>query len=320
MFKARSLIISLVLSFSAAAAIAAKPPPEQPPEQTNEEKKKSLGAVIVEKNKDLSEKIDDVAKDVDLAIAGRKLVDVHNQTQIIIRNQVIWAEGGAVSYTPLLAVRLHLPNVEKKWQLRFSTDADEEEYRGVNRNRIKTAPIKRNYGGSVGVIQKLGNITAEFEPRIEYRDKAMVSYYLRLKSAATSPRLSLYPELHLFARADSGVGEFFAFNFDVPLSKKLVFSSINEEQYMDRERLFSTNNGVRLNYEFTERLSQGFSLMFESSNRPSYHLDRYTFATGIVYKLLNNVIHVGFVPYLAFARPLEFRGSPGLNLELNFIF
>ncbi|MDZ4676720.1 MAG: hypothetical protein SGI74_04345 [Oligoflexia bacterium] len=276
---------------------------------------------LIERNIEISKKIDEFATDIDVGLSGQNNRDVsfRNLTQVTLRSEANWAENGAFTYKPFLDLRLHLPNFEKKWQLKFST-SDEEQVRGVNKNRVRTAPSRQNYGGGVGLAQQLGQVIAEFEPRVEFLDGVRHSYILRLKTKTENSFFTIRPEAELFVRSYAGAGEFFSINTDIPLYKTAVLTIINEEQYVDRENVFSTNNGIRIGYDYNDSMSQGYSLIFESSSRPNYHLDRYVVATGFSHKIFQNILHYTIVPYLAFPRTLDFKGSPGLNLELKLIF
>ncbi len=280
---------------------------------------KKIEKSLIEQDIKIANKIDEFASDIDTAMSGSNSAG-RNRTNIVLRNQLNWAEGGTFTYTPHIDLNLRLPNLEKKWQLKFTTyDADEVD-RGINRGRVKTTPIAENYGGSVGLLQKLGRITTEFQPRVEIKNPVTLSYLLKFRTNIEEKILTFKPELQLFARSDSGVGQFTSFNFDIPLYKTLALTLINEEQYQDRANIFSTNEGLSFGFSYNDYMTQSLSLMYESSSRPNFHLDRYIIASGFTHKIYKNVLHYTVVPYLAFPRNLDFKGSPGVNFELDIIF
>jgi hypothetical protein len=283
-------------------------------------KEEPLDQKLIDNDILLRKKLDNIANGVDLALAGKKLVSTPNRTQITIRNQVYDPEGGPFQYKPHFDLRLNLPNVEKEWLLKFSTYDENQESRGINRDRLKTAPIRDEYATSVGLLQKLGEVNAEFEPRLEYRDGLQMSYIARFTSTATNKLLTLHPEAQLFAKSDSGVGEFFGINCDLPIYKTIGLTIINEEQYLDQVNVFTTNNGFTVGFAYNDSMSQGTSLLFESSSRPNYQLDTYSIASGFTHKLYKNIFHYNITPYLSFPRNLDFKGSPGVNAEVDIIF
>jgi hypothetical protein len=275
---------------------------------------------LIKENIKIRAKLDNLANNIDLALSNKDHSTTVNPTKIIIRNQFGWGEGGAFNYQPALDLNLHLPNLEKKWKLKFTTYDEDQETRGVNKNRIKPVPINNNYGGSVGFFQNLGNINVEFQPRVELRNGIQVSYISKFTTKLEAPHIVVHPEAQLFARSDSGVGQYFSLDTDFLLSSSTTFTIINEEQYLDLVNIFSTNNGVAIGHVFNDRMSQNVSMIFESLSRPNYHLERYTVATGFSQKLYKNILHYSIQPYLAFSRSLDFKGSPGLNFEFDLIF
>ncbi len=290
-------------------------------EPAKEQEEKSLRDIIVDRNKQISNHIDAAAKRVDNALGGGELDKKPNLTHIIVRQRLDWAiVDSLLAYNPYLDLRLRLPKFEKKWQLKFTTYDEDQVDRGINRNRLQTTPVRQTYGGDVGFFHKLGNINTEFQPRVEFREGLQTSYILKFSSPYSAPPLGFSPELQLFAKSDQGVGEFVAFNIDIHLYRSLTMSLINEEQYVDQDNIFSTNSGLRFSHSYNELMNQMYAIIFESSSRATYHLDRYTVEAGFTHRLLKNVIHYSLIPYLAFNRDLAFRGSPGVILEVNLIF
>src|SRR5277367_6019905 len=105
------LFISILMLFSWVSYGAPIKPEEEKPEN-----------LIIDEDVKITKAIDSAATSIDLALAGgKKLVNTLNVTRLTIRNQINWPQGGPFAYTPHLDVRLHLPNLEKKWQLKFIT-------------------------------------------------------------------------------------------------------------------------------------------------------------------------------------------------------
>ncbi|MBK9294216.1 MAG: hypothetical protein IPM57_07190 [Oligoflexia bacterium] len=283
--------------------------------------KKKIKQRLIEANIGISKGIENVAQGIDEGLSGKKTGKT-NLTQFIIQNQFVWREGGNFLYRPHLGFRLHFPNLEDRLRLQFSTADDVRENTGINRSRVKTEPVKSSYGAGVGLVQKLGDINTEFEPRVDYQDRVLLSYILKFKSRAdtTGKMFSIRPELQLFARTDSGLGEFFSINSDLVIYKSLVLTFVNEEQYVDMENMFSTNHGLVLSYSYSDQVSQNISYIIESISRPTFHLSRYTVATAVTHKIIKNILHYTIMPFLEFPRRLDYKGSPGISIEASIIF
>jgi len=275
---------------------------------------------LVQSDIDITKAIDEAASSVDVALTGKRIVRTTNTTRVTIRNQINWPQGGPFAYTPHLDLRLRLPNLEKKWRLKFITYDEDQEERGINKNRLKTSPLQRDYAGSIGFLQKLGRVNLEFEPRLQFQNGLQLSYFSRLTSTAEMKYLTFRPEAQFFAKTDSGVGQFLGGDVDFPIYKTLVFTLIDEEQYQDRVNLLSTNNGIGFSWNYSDLLSQNATLLFESTNRPNFQLALYTVATAFTQKIYKNVLHYTVQPYLAFSNTVDFVGAPGINFELDIIF
>jgi len=275
---------------------------------------------ILEMNDEISRKIDDIAKSLDVYLADKEYVDEENRTRIVLRNNFHWTEGATFSYKPHISVRLHLPNLQRKWQLRITSYDEDEEERGINKNRFQTEEQEEEYGTSFALFQDLGKVRTEFRPRLEITDSVETSYLLKFSSDADILWFSINPELQLFARSDDGTGQFAAINFDFQVTSSNMLTLINEEQYTDGDNTFSTNNGLKWTHLYNERMSQEYAVIFESNNRATYHLSKWTFSPSFRHKLFKNVTHYSLTPYLTFEEENEFHGRAGVKLNVDFIF
>lgn len=164
------------------------------------------------------------------------------------------------------------------------------------------------------------NITAEFRPRLEFSDRLQSSYLFKFWSNTERGDFSINPELQFFARSDSGTGEFFALNFGYQLSVDNMLKLLNEEQYTDGDNTFSTNHGLIWRHIYNNLISFENSLIFESHNRATYHLDQYVYRSSFHYKYWKNVLHFSVTPYLLFEKEMKFHPAAALDLRIEFIF
>src|SRR4051812_16376735 len=67
---------------------------------------------VIDKNIEISKKIDAAAEDLDVYAANKRYSQVPNKSRVIFHNGFSWAEGGAFKYSPHVGVRLHLPNLQ----------------------------------------------------------------------------------------------------------------------------------------------------------------------------------------------------------------
>ena len=275
---------------------------------------------LMEQKQAVSNKIGEYAHDLDIYAANKKYVSDANKTRLIIYNSFSLKEGGERTYRPYLGLHLHLPNLQRKLQLRFTTYKEDAETRGVSKSRYRTKPSDPVYSTSLTLFQDLGSIKTEFRPLVEFNKKVQTSYLLRFWNSTEIGFVSIEPEGQLFARSDTGTGQFTGLNFGFKLNPDNNLTLINEEQYTDGDNTLSTNHGLRWNHAYSEILFFENSLIFESNNRPAYHLDRYIYRFTFEHQIRKDTLHYSLTPYLSFEKDQNFRPISGLDLRVELIF
>jgi hypothetical protein len=270
----------------------------------------------------LSDRIDAIADSIDLFLARKRTVEIHkkNPTTVRINNSTYSSEGAGLKNNWGLNVGLRLPNLEKSWALRFTTYDENTEERGVRRNTLRETPRPENYGTSLALFRQLGSIKTTFRPRIELRNPLRVSHMLRFEATAEENKFLIRPKVELFATPSKGTGVFTGLNFEYDLNKYFSLSQFNESEYEEGRNLFSVDNGFTLGQIISEEISVVYTFLFESSSRPSYHLDQYVFATSWRESLYKRVVEFTVTPNISFPRSLAYKGHVGANLGISLIF
>ena len=313
-----SIVLWSVPFFCASSLLSAEDSSKE--NETQEQTLSTIEDSLIEKNKEISEKIDESVIALDLYLAKKSYDDVENKSTLKIHNNFSWEEGKGVKYSPHIGLKLHLPHFQKKWQLQLTTYDEDKSERGINKNRSDTEKTEDNFGTSFGIVEELGRIKTEFRPRLEYNNKFQSSYLLKFSSEADAGFFKVQPELQLFARSDSGTGEYFGLNCSLELDRENGIILINEEQYTDGDNTLSTNHGLRYSHIYSRSLEQEITFMGEASNRDVYHIERYILKTKFLHRLYHNVLHYQLTPFLVFAKQKEFAVSPGLNFSFEIIF
>lgn len=295
-------------------------PTEKTPGYVKPKPEESWQNQALQSNKAISEWFDTMAEGLDLFLVGEQVSTRKNESSIRIENSSIVSEDEAPQNNTGLSINLRLPNVEDYWQLKFTSYDEVDEKRGVDKGYLRTTPRERNYGASVGFFQKLGSVKASFVPRIELSDPLQVSHSLSFESLAQYEKFHLNPKFELFANATKGTGVYMAFNFFFPLSEIYSFVFLNNGEYQEKKYLYLGTNGFSLGQLITEKSSLAYNLVFKSINRPGYHLESYLISVGWNHLLKEKILDYQVIPYLAFPRVKNFKGTPGatLNINLNF--
>jgi hypothetical protein len=287
---------------------------EEVPQEKNWEQR------FIDSNIAISEWFDSASDGLDLFLVGRRVTKAKNKTQFRVENTTFSTEGEDVTNNTGVNVFLNLPNVEKYWQLKFTSYDDQAESRSVRRTYLRQTPRQENYGASVGVFRKLGKIRVSFEPRIELTDPLKVSHSLQFESVADMKNYRVNPKFELFAHPTKGVGTFQRINFNFALSKKYSLTLINEGEYQEKIRTYLVTNGFSVGHSVDKKRALAYTALFLSSSRPNYHLDAINLSVAWNEILYKKILDYQLIPNYEFAQSRNFRGKWGLTLNFNLTF
>lgn len=291
--------------------------PSQPSplaQRTQLEKKLIKGNIAV------SEWFDGVAEGLDLFLVGRRVTQARNETSVRIENATFFVERETPYNTTGLVVIPKLPNLEKYWKLKFTSYDERRDKRGFSNTGLQPTPRERNYGATVGLFRKLGDVRTAFEPRIELQDPLKISHSLTFESIADLKTYEVNPKLQLYASPTRGTGVFVATNIFVPLTKVYSLTFINEGDYEEKTHVFSVLNGVSLGQMISDESALAYNIAFNSSNKPGYHLDKFSLSVAWSQVLYKRILDYQITPHLDFEKHKSFTGVPGLifNVNVNF--
>lgn len=275
---------------------------------------------FIDSNIAISNWLDGAAEGLDLFLVGKKLTDAKNETHVRVENSTYSMEGANLTNATSLNVNSRLPNLEEYWQLKFTTYDDAEESRSVKSGYLRQTPREQNYGATVGLFRKLGNVRTSFQPRIALQDPLKVSHSLRFESILDQYNYKINPKVEFYADADKGAGIYWNLNFNFELNPLWSLTLINEGNYEDKTHLYTAGNGFSFGHYLNEITTMGYSLIFTSINQPSYHLDNYSASVSWNQLIYKKILDYQIIPHLDFARAQSFKGNAGLifNLNLNF--
>lgn len=275
---------------------------------------------MIQGNKDISQWFDGIAEGIDLFIVGKRLTTRRNETSVKMENITFVKEREAVKNESSLNVDLRLPNVEEYWQLKFTTYDETKEKRNAQKANLRQSPRDRNYGATVGVFRKLGNVRTAFQPRLELQDPLKVSHSLTFESVAEMKGYDINPKLEFFANSGDGTGVYSAINFHLVLTKIYSLTFINDGEYKEKSHLYGVTNGVSLGQEVTKTSSLSYNLFFDSNNNTNYHLESYSFSLGWNQLLYRKILSYQVSPFLEFSKSLSYTGVPGVNFVVSLDF
>ncbi len=261
-----------------------------------------------------------LAEKIDLFLSRRDKTEHRNETSVRIVNSTNSSEGQPVTNLTNLNINLRLPNLEEYWQVKFSSYDDSEESRGVQKGYLRQTPREKNYGATIGLFKKLGNVRTSFQPRIELQDPLRVSHSIRFESVADLKTYEVNPKLEFFGTPDKGTGIFGAINLKFQLSNYYTLAVINEGEYQEKLALFSSNSGLSFMQSVGENSSLSYNIFFNSNSRPAYHLEAYSLSVSWSEVIYKKILDYQIVPHLDFPYSNSFKGIAGvtLNIGLNF--
>lgn len=299
--------------------VVAEPALEEITDSDDDDEQLSFEQKLIQSNISIAEWFDNAADDIDMFLVGRRLTDKKNETSFKIENSSEFVDGKSPNNSTGVGVNLRLPNLEEYFQLKFTT-YDEQKERRASPTPYRRGARQNNYGATVGLFRKLGDVRSKFEPRIELQNPLKSSQSLTFDSTAEMKGYTINPKLEFYADSTKGVGMFQALNFGFPLNKRFSLSWINEGDYQDRIHLQKMNNGLALGEVISEKSAMTYGFMLTSLNQPVYHLASYSFYTTWNYLVYRKILAFDLTPHWDFDEEVGFRGIPGLvfNITVNF--
>ena len=288
---------------------------EEPPKPSE-----SWEQMFIESDLAIAEWFNGAAQGLDLFLARKQLTRKQNKTTIKLENSTYSAEGQALKNNLGVNVDLKLPNVEEYWHLKFTSYDEIEANRGVRNSYLRETPRATNYGTTVGLFKKLGNVRTAFQPRVEFQGRLKISHSLSFESVADLKKYEVNPKLEFYANPDKGAGIFEALNFNFKLSKTNTLTFANDGDYQDKIHLYTVNNAVSLGRMLNDKENMSYTAVFTSTNQPCYHLDSYTFAVSYSRLVYKNILDFQISPHVDFSNALSFKRNLGLTLNVDLIF
>lgn len=280
---------------------------------------KSVEQRALEMSANISEHVEKTAEAIDIILAGKRYTNRVNETTVNVSQLLTWSEGGKISNSTDFGVNLRLPNVEKRWQVRFSNYNENEESRDLNQRTVRTTPRQRDYGAALYFFKKLGNVRTTFQPRIQLKNPLQMSYVLRFESAAERKPFRLEPRLEFYADSLKGTGEFFSANFIYHPGGKWEFGLENQEEYRQKANYFTTGHGITADYALSDKEGLGAAAVTNSENH-NFHLSSLTLATSYNRVLYKDLLKFSLSPFLGFGKADRFKGRSGISLTVDAMF
>jgi hypothetical protein len=270
--------------------------------------------------KSLSDTITRDAKWLDLLLAGKKYTTDVNKSTAELKQHLSWRDFSGFNNSTDFNLDIRLPNLEKRWALRFSSYDENEEERDLSNAAVRLRPREKRPGAALVFAQELGNIKANFQPRLLLKDPLVLNYILRIYSDGAFGRFKFGPQLQLFADAEKGTGELGSFDVSYKFSEFTGMSFRSDEEYSDFENKFATNNSLSLGHALREDL--GISLVGSafSNNEPVFILQSLNAAISFSQVLKAKRLSYSLTPYLDFPRANAFHGIFGVSLEMTVSF
>jgi hypothetical protein len=314
----RILRLMLVWAFLGSISLTASSAEVRPERPFSKEE--TLEQRFIRNNEEIAKWFDSAAEGLDLFLVGQKITNRRNTSHIRLESSSVVKDREGLIQSFGIGLNLRLPNLEEFWMLKLSTFDEQKERRRSAADPNRRTDRERNYGATIGLFRKLGDIRASFEPRIELQDPLKVSHLIRFESIANMKSYEINPRLEFFANPDQGTGIFTAVNFNLILTPIFNLTFVNEGEYLEKIHQYSVTNGFSLGQVVTDRSGISYSLYFGSNNKPNYHLENYIVSVSWNKIIYRNILDCSLGPFLDFQEDKSFIGVPGAFLNFNLIF
>lgn len=288
-----------------------KPPPKA---------EKTIESQILKAGDAVQKAVEKTAEKTDLLIAGKRYTKKKNRSSINYRQLVTWQDGRGVKFPGDFGLNLKLPNLEKRWQLRFSSYDEEADRRNLQEQRVRTTAPPKDYGAGLFFFEKLGNIKTSFQPRLQLSNPLRMSYTLRFENEAEIKPVKLNSRVEVFADPKKGTGQYASLEFRFRLTERTDLGIQNTEEYQERDNYFVTQHGISLDHSLTATRAIGTAINAACNNKARYHLDQYTYSWVVVQQVYPERLQLSLTPFLTFYKAAGFQGKTGITLQGNLTF
>lgn len=280
----------------------------------------SLEQKFIENNKEISSWFDSAADGLDVFLAGKRLTQAKNPSHFKIINTTASTEGDNFENTTNLNVKLRLQNLEQYFQFKFTASEDKNAGRGVDSSYLRRNRENKSYAATFGLFKKFGHIRTSFQPKIELQDPLKVSNSVVFETMAEYTSFQVHPKLELYASAYKGAGLLTELNFNSAINDVFSLTFPNEFEYQDKLHKFLSSNGISLGQILNSRSALSYSLIFDSNNRKSYHLESYDWSVSYSRIIYKNILDMQLTPHLEFQKEKSFKGAVGFIFSLGLQF
>jgi hypothetical protein len=290
------------------------------PSIDSDQEVKSFEQKVLDVGDFLTDHLDRTAEAIDLTLAGQDYLHKPNQTRAVFSEMATYGEAKKVSNSGDFNLNLRLPNVERRWALRFSSYDEEREERDLSQRRVRTRSRERDYGAGLGFFQKLGRVRVSFLPRLQLKNPLQMAYTLRFQSDADLHWVQVSPRLDLFADAIKGTGEYAEMPLRFRVNRRSAISFVNSEEYRANLNYFITQHELAYDYTLTYNSGCGASLNATAIRQGAYHLDDLTASISYGQEVYTDRFRYGVAPFLDFSKGYAFKGKAGISVTADLIF
>ena len=284
-----------------------------PPPRTIEQKILAVADTI-------AKGVDNTADYLDLTLAGQRYTDKPNTSSLDVSQMVSYIDGGEFRKSTDFGLNIKLPNVEKRWQLRFTSYDEESEERDLTQQRLRTRPRTKDYGAGVFFFQKIGKLKTLFQPRLQLKNPLEMSYILRFESDVEAVHFKIHPRLEFYADPKKGAGEFFELDTNRQLSARWGLDFSNTEEYRSADNLFSTQHELSLGYSLTKTQGLGTAFTLACQNKGHFHVHGLTYSLAYGMQIYPQRLKFGTSPFIVFEKNNRFKGRTGISLTVDVLF
>lgn len=260
------------------------------------------------------------ANKIDLFLAGKKYTAKPNPTSANLSQYVTYLEGGHVKTSTDFGLNMRLPNVEKRWQLRFSSYDEDKENRDLSQRRVRTQARPTDYGAAFQFFEKLGNIKTTFQPRVVLKNPVGINYILRFETVGEIKRFRVVPRVDFFADAGKGTGVYSSLEFQWEISRDSDLTWNNSQEYRDQENYYLVQHGFSYDHSVGYNKAIGGSVTTSYNNRQTYHLHSLDFSIDVTQTFYDQLVSASLSPFIGFGKGDHFKGKTGITFAMKVAF
>ena len=263
------------------------------------------------------------ASGIDEFFAEERVFYEKTGSYIRLTADTIWSEGGDLSYSGDVAIKVRLPRTQEKLRLTFESDPDET--RNQIDRTLEDTPraAARESAYFAGVQTQVGEKDKwRLKPGIAVRLGRPVDIVLRLRADRDYKvgNWLFRPSQTFYAFKETGFGSDTALEFDYKINNEYLARSNSFIGYKDSNDYYELSQVFSLIHTLSERRAVSYQVGVFGITEPVTQATDYLLLARYRQNIHEDYLFMELIPQIRYRRDNDFHSEHSLTFRLEWVF